>query len=158
MVVSGPGVMQGYLSGDQHENGVIDSQGRLHTGDLGWFDSDGYLHLVGRKSEMIKTAGERVFPREIEDCIQLHPGVKESAVVGLPDPVLGEQIVAAVVAKPGARLDEANLKRHCLRHLPFVRAPSEIRILDRLERTASGKPDRRALVRTLSFPEEVGLR
>ncbi len=147
VVVSGPNVMLGYVSHDEREDGVIDDQGRLHTGDLARMDAEGYAYLVGRKSAMIKTAGERVFPAEIEETIGTHPEIEESAVIGVPDDMLGEMIVAFVVPVSGARIQEAEIRHRCLRDLPFVRVPKEIRIVRKLPRTASGKVDRAALMR-----------
>ena len=145
VVVSGPNVMLGYVSGDERESGVIDDRGRLHTGDLGRMDSDDCLFLVGRRSEMIKTAGERVFPGEIEQTIETHPDVEACAVVGLPDRLLGEMIVAFVVPTSDGSVNADDIRRHCLRSLPFVRVPKETRFVSDLPKTASGKVDRASL-------------
>jgi len=149
VVVTGPNVMKGYVSGDERTLGKIDAQGRLHTGDLGRLDTEGYLYLVGRKSEMIKCAGERIFPGEIEDVINSIPNVQESAVFGMPDEVLGERVVAIVAPVAGAELTEEVIHSRCLQSLAFVRTPKEIRIVSQLPKTASGKIDRRA-VRSLA--------
>jgi len=146
VVVSGPNVMCGYLSGDELTSGKIDAFGRLHTGDLGMFDADGYLYLVGRKSELIKSAGERVFPREIEFVLEKHPSISECAVLGVPDYLFGERIVACVVPRPGNLLDPEQLRTFCLQSLPLVRVPREIRISEGLPKTASGKTDRATLL------------
>jgi acyl-CoA synthetase (AMP-forming)/AMP-acid ligase II len=156
VVVSGPNVMLGYVSGDEREHGTLDERGRLHTGDLGRMDESGYLFLVGRKSEMIKVAGERVFPGEIEAVINGHPAVQESAVVGVEDALLGEQIVAFVVLLPGVSLAAKDLRSHCLASLPFVRMPRRIEILEALPSTSSGKPDRRRLRALLAVERREG--
>lgn len=145
IVVSGPNVMCGYVSGDEMTSGTIDGFGRLHTGDLGKVDSHGYLYIVGRKSEFIKCAGERVFPREIETVLDAHPAIRESAVVGLPDKILGERIVACVVLHPDADVKAEDLRTHCLKFLPLVRVPREIRFSEGLPKTASGKTNRGVL-------------
>lgn len=145
VVASGPNVMRGYVSQDERATGIVDDLGRLHTGDLGRIDRDGYLYLAGRLSEMIKTAGERVFPGEIERVIKACPGVLECAVTGTPHDLLGEMIVASVVPAPQGSIRVDDVRRHCLRELPFVRVPGEIRILPELPKTASGKIDRAAL-------------
>jgi acyl-CoA synthetase (AMP-forming)/AMP-acid ligase II len=137
--------MCGYFSGDESTSGRIDSFGRLHTGDLGQLDDEGYLYVVARKSELIKTAGERVFPREIEVVLDAHPAISESAVLGIPDRLLGERIIACVVPKPGAYVDPEQIRTHCLKFLPLVRVPREIHPSEGLPKTASGKIDRRAL-------------
>jgi long-chain acyl-CoA synthetase len=150
VVVSGPGVMLDYVSGDARSSGRLDAGGRLHTGDLGLLDGDGYLRLFGRRSDLIKTAGERVFPGELEEILKKHGGVEDVAVLGLPDPALGERIAALVVPRPS--LDAARrgalaaeLKTFALRSVPFVRSPRELHLVDALPKTGSGKLDRKAL-------------
>lgn len=145
VAASGPNIMKGYVSGDEVSSGRIDEQGRLRTGDLGRFDADGYLWLVGRSSDMIKTAGERVFPKEIEDVIVTHPAVAEAAVLGVKDDTLGERIVAFVVLRGGATLEYPELRTHCLRAMPFVRVPRELKVVEKLPKTASGKVNRSEL-------------
>jgi acyl-CoA synthetase (AMP-forming)/AMP-acid ligase II len=142
VAVRGPNVMKGYVSGDE---GRVDAEGRLRTGDLGRLDTDGYLYLVGRQSDLIKSAGERIFPREIEEVLDRHPDVLESAVLGVPDPVLSEKLVALVQARPGRDLDAASVKAHALRWLPFVRTPREVHVVAALPKTASAKVDRAKL-------------
>jgi long-chain acyl-CoA synthetase len=142
VVTSGANVMCGYVSGDEAELQKIDSFGRLHTGDIGKLDHHGHLILAGRKSDIIKSAGERVFPTEVEGVLGIHPAVRESAVLGIPDQVLGEKIVACVVLKPGAVIEADALRTHCLKLLPLVRVPREIRFTESLPKTESGKIDR----------------
>ncbi|MFO0722498.1 MAG: class I adenylate-forming enzyme family protein [Myxococcota bacterium] len=145
VAVAGPNIMKGYVSGDEKSSGRIDAEGRLRTGDLGRIDEDGHLFLVGRSSDMIKTAGERVFPKEVEDVVLSHPSVSEAAVIGVKDPALGEKIVTMVVLKEGATLTLAELRTHCVKVMPFVRAPRELKILAALPKTASGKINRGGL-------------
>lgn len=142
VAAGGPNIMKGYVSGDEKELGKIDDQGRLRTGDLGRVDEDGHLFLVGRSSEMIKSAGERIFPQEIEDVVAEHPAVREVAVIGIKDDTLGEKVVAYVVLAPGSEVDRAQFRNHCLSKLPFVRVPKEFRVVDELPKTASGKVSR----------------
>jgi acyl-CoA synthetase (AMP-forming)/AMP-acid ligase II len=150
VVASSPGIMQGYVSGDERTSGRIDGRGRLRTGDLGYFDADGYLYVSGRSSDMIKTAGERLFPSEIERVLDTHPAVAESAVLGMPDALLGERVTACVVAAPGQVPDPADLKRHCLKSLPYLRVPKEIHLVSELPKTPSGKVRREALRTSLA--------
>jgi acyl-CoA synthetase (AMP-forming)/AMP-acid ligase II len=145
VVVTGPNVMTGYVSGDERSLGTIDDQGRLHTGDLGWMDSHGDLYLAGRKSEMIKTAGERIFPKEIEDVLNAHPAVEDSAVIGVKDEELGERIIAFVALRGSHALSLSEVRQHCLRSMPFIRIPREIRPLARIPKTQSGKIHRSEL-------------
>jgi acyl-CoA synthetase (AMP-forming)/AMP-acid ligase II len=142
IVASGPNIMCGYVSGDETTTGKIDAFGRLHTGDIGRLNDDGHLYVVGRKSELIKSAGERVFPREVETVLDSYPPILESAVLGIPDTLLGERIVACVVLQPGAVIRPEEVRMHCLKFLPMVRVPREIRVAEHLPKTASGKIDR----------------
>jgi acyl-CoA synthetase (AMP-forming)/AMP-acid ligase II len=145
VVAASPGIMRGYVSGDERLSGRIDERGRLHTGDLGKLDERGYLYLVGRSSEMIKCAGERIFPREIEEVLDGCAAVAESVVLGVPDPLLGEKVVACVVLKEGAEITPGDLRAHCLKSLPLVRTPREVRFVKSLPKTSSGKIARAAL-------------
>lgn len=144
VVASGPNIMKGYVSGDEVSSGRIDDRGRLRTGDLGRFDGE-WLYLVGRKSDMMKLAGERVFPKEIEDVIDRHPAVKESAVFAIPDPRLGERLVALVVAEADQSLTLPELRSHCLGEMSFVRVPRELHLVEALPKTGSGKLNRGGL-------------
>jgi long-chain acyl-CoA synthetase len=145
VAASGPNIMKGYVAGDERESGKIDERGRLRTGDLGRLDDDGHLFLVGRSSEMIKSAGERIFPQEVEEVICTHPRVQEVAVIGVPDPLLGEKVVAYVELTPGEPVDLSEFRAHCLQSLPFVRVPKIFEIVDALPKTGSGKVSRGAL-------------
>jgi acyl-CoA synthetase (AMP-forming)/AMP-acid ligase II len=145
VAAAGPNIMRGYVSGDEVSSGRIDAEGRLRTGDLGRIDEAGHLFLVGRSSDMIKTAGERVFPKEVEDVILAHPAVSEAVVIGVKDPSLGEKIVTLLVLREGASLTLAELRTHCVKVMPFVRAPREIKIVPTLPKTASGKINRGGL-------------
>lgn len=145
VAAGGPNIMKGYVSGDERELGKIDAKGRLRTGDLGRLDEDGHLFLVGRSSEMIKSAGERIFPQEIEDVLHRLPGVAEVAVIGLPDEMLGERVVAYIIPTEGAELERGQLKQHCLAAMPFVRVPKEFVLVRELPQTASGKVSRSKL-------------
>lgn len=145
VAVSGPNIMKGYVSGDHVASGKIDSKGRLRTGDLARLDDDGHLFLVGRSSEMIKSAGERIFPQEVEEVLAKHPRVDEVAVIGVKDPSLGEKIVAYIKLTEGEELPKSELKAHCLQSLPFVRVPKVFVLKEELPKTGSGKVSRGAL-------------
>ena len=148
VAAGGRGIMKGYVTGDERSSGKIDDRGRLRTGDLGYLDEDGYLFLVGRSSDMIKTAGERVFPAEIGAVLDDHPSIVESAVVGIPDEMVGERIVAYVVLSDGEDLDPGAIRKHCLQYMHFARVPREMRPVSELPKTASGKIDRGKLDRS----------
>ncbi|MFI5536549.1 class I adenylate-forming enzyme family protein [Nocardia sp. NPDC051900] len=144
VVIRGANVMRGYLGRPEATaHTVVD--GWLHTGDVGYFDPDGYLVLVDRIKDMIIRGGENIYPKEIENVLHAHPAVLEAAVVGAPDPVLGEVPVAHVVTMPGARVDAADLVEHCRRTLARAKVPVSIELAEALPRNPVGKIDKRKL-------------
>lgn len=145
--VRGANVMAGYYN-DPDATAAVLRDGWLQTGDLGHLDADGYLFLQGRRSDMIKSGAHRISPLDIEEVIAALPEVKEVAVVGVPDPVLGEAIKAVVTLRPGAALDAMGVQRHCIQQLPRYKVPKTVEFVERLPRTSSGKIMRYRLVRT----------
>lgn len=128
------------------------------SGDLVKQDADGFLYFVGRNDQLIKTSGHRVSPTEIEEVVAEVRGVVEVAALGLPDELLGQRIVVAVVALPTdvAALVES-IRKHCRQRLPAYMVPAEIHILDAIPRNPNGKPDRNELANTLpKTPEPAG--
>jgi long-chain acyl-CoA synthetase len=107
----GPIVMQGYHN-RLDETAEILRGGWLHTGDIGYLDDEGYLFVVDRKKDMIIRGGENIFPAELEAVLHQHPAVAEAAVVGVPDPLYGENVVAFVVPKAGQTLTEEEVIEH----------------------------------------------
>ncbi|ALE78794.1 AMP-dependent synthetase [Pseudonocardia sp. AL041005-10] len=146
VVISGPNVMRGYLNLPEATAETI-RDGWLHTGDVGRFDDDGYLVLVDRIKDMIIRGGENLYPQEIENALYAHPAVHEAAVVGAPDPVLGEIPVAHVVLRPGAAATPEDLTAHCAQRLARIKVPTRIGLVDTLPRNAVGKVDKPALRR-----------
>ncbi|MDX2683500.1 class I adenylate-forming enzyme family protein [Streptomyces soliscabiei] len=144
VVVRGPNVMRGYLGlPDETARTVVD--GWLHTGDVGRFDADGYLVLVDRIKDMIIRGGENIYPKEIENVLHAHPAVLEAAVVGAPDPVLGEVPVAHVVLLPGAAVSVGELIEHCRGSLARIKVPVTVFVTESLPRNPVGKIDKRRL-------------
>jgi acyl-CoA synthetase (AMP-forming)/AMP-acid ligase II len=119
--------------------------GWLATGDLAVIDAEGYLAIVDRKKDVVKTGGETVYTTEVENALHAHPAVVEVAVVGLPDADLGERIVAAVVLREGASADAEELRRACRTVLAGFKVPREVRFVNELPRTGSGKVSKRLL-------------
>ena len=117
----------------------------LATGDLFRTDEDGYLYFVGRRDDIIKSRGEKVVPREVEEVLHAAAGVREAAAVGVPDDLLGNVVHAHVAALPGHELDEAALRRHCAEHLEDHMVPKRVFVHEELPRIGSGKIDRRSL-------------
>jgi acyl-coenzyme A synthetase/AMP-(fatty) acid ligase len=119
----------------------------LCTHDHFTVDEDGFLYFVGRTDDIIKTRGEKVSPLEVETAIHHLEGVREAAVVGAPDPILGEAIVAFVAPQEGCALTEAQVRKHCEAHLQHVMTPKRVVLLDALPKTPNGKIDKSALKR-----------
>ncbi len=139
-------VMRGYWHDPERTAEVLDADGWLTTGDLGFLDERGYLTLVGRRSEMYIRGGYNVYPAEVERVLSEHPAVAQVAVLGVPDPVLGEIGVAFVVAAPAAPPVLAELRRMSARPtLADYKAPDRLVVVDALPVTSVGKVDKRAL-------------
>lgn len=150
LMVRGAHVMQHYWGDPEGTAGRL-GPGRwpwertLRTGDLFQFDREGYLHFVGRRDDMIKSRGEKVMPREIEDVLYTARGVREAVVVGVADELLGQSVCGHVAPEAGQELDPAELRRYCAEHLEEHKVPQRIEIHAELPRTSNGKLDRRAL-------------
>lgn len=157
ILLAGPNIMQGYFKLPQETAAAlvdIDCPlpggsryvGRaLRTGDIGRIDADGFLYITGRKKEMLIIAGENVFPREIEEVLNQHPSVRDSAVIGKNDDLRGEIPIAFVELHEGQRFDETALRTHCRDRLAGYKVPREIRHIDALPRNPTGKILRRNL-------------
>jgi acyl-CoA synthetase (AMP-forming)/AMP-acid ligase II len=117
----------------------------LATGDLFRTDDEGYLYFVGRRDDLIKSGGEKVVPREIEDVLHAAAGVREAAVVGIPDRMLGQAVHAHVSPESGASLEAAALRAHCAERLEDYKVPRRIVVHDELPRTSNGKIDKLSL-------------
>ncbi|MEX0935985.1 MAG: class I adenylate-forming enzyme family protein [Gemmatimonadota bacterium] len=154
IAVHGPGVMRGYYRQPKETSGCFDSEGYFRTGDLGIVDDEGYLHLVGRRKEVIIRGGSNVYPREIEDRLHAHPAVQDAAVVGVQDPILGEAVCAAVVPIEGAIVTGEELTEWCRRTLADYKIPDSVQFLDELPMTGTGKVRRAELARLLEAGEE----
>jgi long-chain acyl-CoA synthetase len=136
--VSGPQVMLGYWRGaNATRKCLID--GRLHTGDIGWMDTDGFLYFVDRLKEVISVHGYKVYPRAIEDSIRLHPAVREVAVIGVPDPVRGQAPKAYVVLAEGKQLEERDLQVFLADKLSPFEIPRSFEFRGDLPESAAGK-------------------
>ena len=115
----------------------------LHTGDLFRTDADGFLYFVGRKDDIIKSRGEKVSPKEVENVLYALPGIREAAVVGVPDPVLGMAIKAVVALDRDVALTRDDVIRHCARHLEDFMVPKAVEFRDALPKSENGKINRR---------------
>jgi long-chain acyl-CoA synthetase len=143
--IRGPNVMPGYYHLPDQTAAVFDDEGYFKTGDMGRIDADGHLYITGRIKEMLIIGGENVFPREIEEVLNAHPSVHDSAVIGMTDPSRGEVPLAFVELAEDADFDETALRAHCRELLAQYKVPREIRLLEKLPRNPTGKIMRRAL-------------
>lgn len=136
-----PGVslMAGYLDDPESTAAAYDADGWMRTGDLGYVDADGWYYFLDRRSRIIKRGAENVSPARVEAVLLAHPGIAQAAVVGVPDAVYDEAVLAVVVPRPGVALTEADVRAHCAAHLPAPAVPGTVQVADRLPRTASYK-------------------
>lgn len=152
VVVRGPNVTSGYLaSAEVNAGAFVDDWFR--TGDLGSLDENGYLRLTGRSKEMINRGGETIAPREIDDVLLDHPGVRQALAFAVPDRRLGEQVAAVVVPEPDADLDELNLRRWTEQRLSEAKVPRRILFMDSIPRGPTGKLQRIGLAERLGLDD-----
>ena len=139
VLVRGYNVMRGYFEDPAETAAAIDSDGWLHTGDVGLLDGGGNLRITDRLKDMFVVGGFNAYPAEIEQLIAHHPKVSEAAAVGVPDERLGEVCRAYVIPRPGAELDAAEIIDYCRERLANFKVPREVAIVSELPRNASGK-------------------
>ena len=159
--IAAPQLMAGYWNQPEETalalRDHVDEDGTrrwLHTGDLGYLDEDGYLFIVDRKKDMIKTSGFQVWPREIEEVLATHPAVAEVGVAGVSDPIKGEVVHAWVVLRAGQTATEQDLRAHCREKLAPYKIPARVMFRDTLPKTMVGKVLRRVLRDEVSPPRQ----
>ncbi|MFX0195926.1 MAG: class I adenylate-forming enzyme family protein [Candidatus Hodarchaeota archaeon] len=150
LVVRGSNVMRGYWGQPEETDralrpGLYPGEKVLYTGDLFKTDGEGFLYFVGRKDDMIKSKGERISPREIENCLCGIEGVAEAAVIGVPDEILGQAIEAYISSKDGHLLNEREILQYCKENLEDFMVPKYIQFMKSLPKTPNGKIDKLAL-------------
>lgn len=142
--VRGGNVMLGYWNNPEETAKVMRGQWLL-TGDIGYRDADGYYYITDRKKDMLLVNGINVYPREVEEVLHRYPGVKEAAVIGIPDPRRGEQPLAFIAATEGTSLDEKAVLQFARQNLADYKVPKQIVFLPALPRNATGKVLKTAL-------------
>jgi len=157
LVVRGSNVMRGYWRLHEETDRVLrpgpyPGEKVLYTGDLFKADEDGFLYFIGRKDDMIKSKGERISPREIENCLYDIEGVAEAGVIGVPDRILGQAIKAYISLKDGYSLREKDIVRHCMKNLEDFMVPQYIQFIKSLPKTPHGK------INKLALKEKEGIR
>ncbi len=146
----GFGKRKGYLNAPEKTMETIDSEGWFYTGDQGYLDEDGYLYFVGRKKEMIIRGGYNIYPMELEEVLYKHPKVLEAAVIGLPDPLMGECVCAAIKIKPNMQANSEEIMNFMKENLASFKVPSQVIFLEEFPVTASGKIQKVKLQETLA--------
>jgi acyl-CoA synthetase (AMP-forming)/AMP-acid ligase II len=119
--------------------------GWMHTGDLGYLDTDSFVFVVDRKKDMIISGGENIYSWEVEEALRSHPDVNEAVVIGVPDPEWGESVKAFVVVRAGAALSADDLIAHCRSLIASYKKPRSVEFVDALPRSFNGKVDKKAL-------------
>jgi acyl-coenzyme A synthetase/AMP-(fatty) acid ligase len=151
LVVRGRHVMRGYWedplkTAERFRSAPLPGERIYHTGDLFRTDEDGYFYFVSRKDDIIKSRGEKVAPKEVENVLHTLNGVVEAAVVGVPDPVLGQAVKAVLVLASGVRVTQTEVLAHCRAHLEDHMVPKYVEFRSELPKTGSGKLQRNSLV------------
>lgn len=149
IVVRGPNVMTGYYNRDEETRWAL-RNGWFHTGDLAYADKDGYLYIVDRKKDLIIRGGINIDPREVEEVLYTHPGIFDVAVVGVPDVVMGEEVLAFVMPREDQKLNDEELKEFCRGKMADYKIPRYFRFVGNLPKTTSGKLMRKGLQNWIS--------
>jgi acyl-CoA synthetase (AMP-forming)/AMP-acid ligase II len=149
------GVMLGYYRAPEATAQVLDEDGWYYTGDLARIDSEGYLHIVGRKKDMIIRGGRNIYPAEVEAYLTAHEAIREVAVVGVPSALEGESVWAFVILEEGTRMAARELLDFCREGLELYKMPGQVRFVDDFPRSANGKPQKFRL-REAALSEQKG--
>jgi fatty-acyl-CoA synthase len=155
LCVRGYNVMAGYWGDPERTAADIDAAHWMHTGDIATMDRDGYFRIVGRSKDMLIRGGENIYPREIEDFLYTNPKIEQVEVVGVPDPKLGEEIVACVRLREGERATEDEIRDYCRDRIAHFKIPRYVRFIDDFPMTVTGKVQKYVLREHLT--EELGL-
>jgi amino acid adenylation domain-containing protein len=160
LVIRGANVMKGYWELPEETDrclkpGPLPGERVLYSGDLFRSDEEGYLYFIGRKDDIIKTRGEKVSPREVEDVIYTLDGVAEVAVIGVPDPILGSAIKAVLTLRPGAQINKQDVLRHCSTRLEDFMMPRIVEFQASLPKTESGKINKRMIADELRGSQQI---
>ena len=157
IVVAGPNVLSGYWRRPELNDTEFTTDGFFRTGDVGMFDVDGYVTIVGREKDLIISGGLNVYPKEVESAIDALPGVAESAVIGVPDADFGEAVVAVIVARAGERVDIHAIRDALRVVLAAYKLPKRVYLVDALPQNSMGKVVKAALRATYASvdPEET---
>lgn len=148
ITIKGDNVMQGYL-GNSSASAEAIKDGWLATGDLGYFDEDGYLYIVDRKKEMVIRGGENIYPKEIENILYTNPNIFEVAVIGVPDAVYGEQVMACIVLRSEKGATEQEIIDFCQQNMARYKVPKYVRFLTEIPKNSVGKITKKELKKSM---------
>jgi len=154
IMIKGDNVMKCYYKAPDKTAEALESDGWLHTGDLGYMDEDGFVFVTGRIKELIIKSGENIAPREIDETLYKHPAVQDAAAVGIPDEDYGEEILCCCVLKPDCDCTEEELREFCRDELGDFKTPKVIKVMDELPKGPSGKIQRLKLPDMVNHAEE----
>jgi len=144
IIIKGPQLMMGYYNKPKETKEAV-RNGWFYSGDLGFFDEDGFLSIVDRKKDMVIAGGYNIYPVEIDNVLYEHPKILEACAAGVPDKYRGETIKAFVVVKPGEKLTEKEVKEYCKKNLAAYKVPKMVEFMDELPKSTVGKVLRRKL-------------
>ena len=144
LVVKGPQIMKGYWNNKDLTTAAL-RNGWFYTGDLARVDQDGFFYLVDRKDDLIISSGFNVYPSQVEEVLKRHPKVKDAAVIGVPDRIKGQAILAVIVLKEGMKGEKEEFLNYCKENMPDYRIPKTILLRDDLPRDPAGKILKRVL-------------
>jgi fatty-acyl-CoA synthase len=145
LLTRGYSLMLGYWDGPAETAAAIDADGWMHTGDLASLDEEGYCRIVGRIKDMVIRGGENIYPREIEEFLLTLEAVADVQVVGVPDERFGEELCAWIVLRPGATLEEADVRAYCRGRIAHYKVPRHIRFVESFPMTVTGKVQKFAI-------------
>jgi long-chain acyl-CoA synthetase len=146
LAVKGPQIMRGYWNNEDLTSAAL-RNGWFYTGDLARMDEDGFFYIVDRKDDLILSSGFNVYPSQIEEVLGKHPKIKEAAVIGVPDRIKGQAILAVIVLREGMQGDKEELLNYCKENMPDYRVPKAILFRDAIPRNPAGKILKRVLKR-----------
>ncbi|KAJ6823453.1 oxalate--CoA ligase [Iris pallida] len=152
--IRGPNVTKGYKNNPEANKSAFQF-GWFHTGDVGFMDADGYLHLVGRIKELINRGGEKISPIEVDAVLLGHPGVAQAVAFGVPDDKYGEEINCAIIPREGVKIEVEEVSEYCKKNLAGFKVPKKIFVTDSLPKTASGKIQRRLVAEHFMAPAKA---
>ncbi|MCQ2560198.1 MAG: AMP-binding protein, partial [Clostridia bacterium] len=144
IIVRGSNIMKGYYQQEEATELALRGQW-LHTGDFGYKDSDGYLYIMDKKKDIIIRGGFPVYPQEVEGVLYQHPFVMEAAVTGVPDPLMGEEVLAFILLREGKKIAPEDLQSFCRDKIAMYKIPKYVKIVDNIPKNLSGKLLRGAL-------------